>query len=196
MKGEDTMRQGRAKNPSKFLRLAYLGVIAVGGLAGWSAMATTGQVAFPFDYARRFFIYNRIEHPNQSPPVVRILYVNKETKDSSEPGKPVPYKTLLVMEERKALVDTATGKAILDVYGRMRMTDEISNVFVMAKRPGLGASYPPAKRNGEWEYAWFSADGTRVQGKSMDDCFACHKNREASDFNFTFSKWVLDSKKR
>jgi hypothetical protein len=176
--------------------LGVLAILASAGLSGWAAMATTEQVAFPFDYAARFFLYNRIEHPNQSPPVVRNLYVNKTTKDSAVPGEPVPYKTLLVMEEINALVDPTSGKPILDAYGRMRATNDIANVFVMAKRPGLGGSYPPAKRTGEWEYAWFSANGARVQGKSFDDCFACHKNREARDFNFTFSKWVLDSKKK
>lgn len=181
---------------AKFRVVAFLSLLLAAAGAGWSALAVTEQVAFPFDYARGFFLYNWIEHPTLSPPVIRNLYVNKETKDAAKPGEPVPYNTLLVMEERLAMTHPETGAPLRDAYGRMRPTENIKNVFVMAKRPGLGSDRPVEKRNGEWEYAWFSAEGARVKGQSMDSCFECHQNRAARDFNFTFSKWVTDLRKK
>lgn len=180
----------------KFRVIAFLSLLVAAAGTGWSALAVTEQVAFPFDYARRFFLYNWIEHPEQRPPVLRNLYVNKETQSDAKPGEAVPYNTLLVMEERLAMANPETGAPVRDAYGRMRPTEVVKNVFVMAKRPGLGSDRPAGRRNGEWEYAWFSADGTRVKDQSMDSCFACHQNRANRDFNFSFSKWVLDTKKK
>ena len=39
------------------------------------------------------------------------------------------------------------------------MAGELDRVVVMEKRPGTGAAYPENLRNGDWEFAAFTADG-------------------------------------
>ena len=56
------------------------------------------------------------------------------------------------------------------------------------KRTGWGAEYPPSLRNGEWEYAWFKADGTRHKRRDMKSCFGCHKRVAKADYLFTLKQ--------
>ena len=67
-------------------------------------------------------------------------------------------------------------------------------IFVQEKQAGWGSEYSPETRNGEWEYAWFAADGKRKAGKTMEKCFACHKGVAVSDYNFTFTPFVSQIK--
>ena len=83
---------------------------------------------------------------------------------------------------------------VSEAQGRFIPTDEVTNVFVMEKQEGFGQEYPPEKRNGEWEYAWFQPDGSRKADAEFDGCFSCHLNRAERDFTFTFYKYVLDQK--
>ncbi len=76
----------------------------------------------------------------------------------------------------------------------MVASDKVLTVFVQQKGRGWGESYPPEKRNGDWEYATFNADGTRRENAKYDACFSCHMPRAARDFTFTFVKWVIDGK--
>jgi hypothetical protein len=97
------------------------------------------------------------------------------------------------MEDRKVKLDEQ-GRPVRGADGRFVPTDEVLNIFVQQKGGGWGEAYPAEKRNGDWEYAWFNPDGTRRANAKFDGCFACHMPRAARDFNFTFSKWVLDGK--
>ena len=54
------------------------------------------------------------------------------------------------------------------------------------KAHGLGAEYPPEKRNGKWEFQAFNADKSVNRSENLDRCFACHKGQAQKDFVFTF----------
>ena len=58
-------------------------------------------------------------------------------------------------------------------------------VVVMEKRTGWGTEYPEALRNGDWEYARFSADGTLTTTANYKACFECHKPKSSQDFVFS-----------
>jgi hypothetical protein len=153
------------------------GALFLAGVSwAYLAKAATADVALPADYAKNFILYQKVEHPEKTPPTLSVLYVNKEAADKAEKGKPNPYGTVLVFEERDAKSNALNG------------------IFVMEKRKGFGAGYGPDKRNGEWEYAWFLPAGGRKADKELEECFTCHKAQAAEDFNFTFSKWVNEGK--
>jgi hypothetical protein len=149
-------------------------------------------VAFPAGFAGEFVLYNRVDRPDRK--TVRFMYANPAAVGAARPGEPIPHGTVLVMADHKARLDGE--RPVTDAEGRLVPTDELVNVFVMEKRPGWGAEYPVEKRNGEWEYAWFLADGTRKADAKFDGCFACHLNRAGRDYTFTFAKFVLDGKPR
>src|SRR3546814_13593269 len=84
-----------------------------------------------------------------------------------------------------------------DAEGRFIATEEITNVFVMEKQPGWGEAYPDDKRNGDWDYAWFDAEGTLKHSDPAryEGCFSCPQSRAGRDYTFTFFKSVVDSER-
>lgn len=168
--------------PTLALGLAYL--------AANEAAAGPELVAYPKGFERDFVLYNKVDRPDRK--TVRFMYADPAAVEAARPGEELPHGTVLVMEDHKAQLDGET--AVVDGDGRLVPTDEVTNLFVMEKQAGWGADYPPEKRNGEWEYAWFLADGTAKADARFDGCFACHQSRAARDFTFTFAKWVLDGK--
>jgi Cytochrome P460 len=137
-------------------------------------------------------LYNKVDRPDRK--MIRFMYVDPEAHAAAEAGEPAPYGTVLIMEDHRAKLEGE--EAVRDADGRMVPTDEIANVFVMEKQPGWGAGYPPEKRNGEWEYAWFQPDGSRKTGENVnfDRCFECHKGVADQDFTFTLQPFVAEVK--
>jgi hypothetical protein len=170
-------------------------VLAVIG-AGW-VLAGTEKVSFPDGFRSQFVRYTTVDKPERKPPIVRFMYVNPAALAAAKPGQAAPHGTVIVMEDHRAKLD-ADGTPLQDSAGRFVPTDEITSIFVQAKDKGWGAEYPEDKRNGEWEYAWFNADGTRRTGPkvNLNNCFACHKeNVEHQDYTFTFAPFVESVKK-
>lgn len=150
-----------------------------------TALAGPEKIEFPDNYAATFVRYATVDKPDREPPIVRFMYINAAPLAAAQPNEPLPHGAVLVMEDHEAkLADN--GEPARDANGRFVPTDEITNVFVQQKERGWGAKYPEAKRNGEWEYAWFRPDGIR-RDRSMDSCFECH--RKVADQDFTFTAW-------
>jgi hypothetical protein len=170
-----------------------LGAAGTGALLWLASAALAGpeQVGYPDRYATGFVRYLTVDRPDRN--IVRFFYVNPEALETATPGEDLPYGTVLVMEDHEARMVTSE-QAVRDAQGRLIPTDEVTNVFVMEKRVGFGEEYPPEKRNGEWEYAWFLPDGSRKADAGFEGCFACHLNRAGRDFTFTLYKYVLDEK--
>src|SRR3546814_11730730 len=63
----------------------------------------------------------------------------------------------------------------------------------MEKQPGWGEAYPDDKRNGDWDYAWFDAEGTLKHSDPAryEGCFSCHQSRAGRDYTFTSFKNVV-----
>jgi hypothetical protein len=101
---------------------------------------------------------------------------------------------VLVMADRNAKLD-ASGNLARDAEGRLVPEGGFTAVFVMEKQFGWGQDQPPDMRNGDWDYAAFKPDGTRNTEAKTSGCFACHNNRPARDFTFTYFKNVSDRAK-
>ncbi len=166
--------------------------VALATLLTTVAWAGPERVEFPAGYRDAFVEYLRVDRPDRK--TTRFFYVNPDALAAAEPGEELPQGTVLIMEDHKVLLDSA-GDPATDGDGRFQPTDEITNVFVMEKQPGWGADYPLETRNGDWDYAWFEADGSRKQGDFVrfTGCFSCHQNRANRDFTFTFFKYLLDT---
>src|SRR3546814_465092 len=138
-----------------------------------------------------FVRYLDVDRPDRK--IRRIFYVNPGALESAEAGKELPYGTVLIMEDHP--VELESGETPRrDAEGRFIATEEITNVFVMEKQPGWGEAYPDDKRNGDWDYAWFDAEGTLKHSDPAryEGCFSCHQSRAGRDYTFTFFKYVVD----
>jgi hypothetical protein len=162
------------------------------GSAG-AAAAGPERVAFPEGYRDGFVRYLDVDRPDRQ--IKRLFYVNPEALEAAVPGEDLPDGTVLIMEDHKVEMDGEEPRR--NAEGRFIATEEITNVFVMEKQPGWGEAYPAEKRNGDWDYAWFAADGTLKHSdpERYAGCFACHQSRAERDYTFTFFKYVLDSKR-
>ena len=66
------------------------------------------------------------------------------------------------------------------------MAGELVRIVVMEKRAGWGAEYPETLRNGEWEFAVFTPDGSRDKQTDTKVCMECHKAHDHLDYVKTY----------
>jgi hypothetical protein len=162
------------------MRFLFRAIVATVAMAALPLMAEAGpeRVAFPVGYSADFILYAKIDQAKKKR--IRFMYSNRKVG----PDGAMPDGSVVIMEDHEAaLAEDGTPKTTAD--GRLIATEKIRNIFVMEKRAGWGDAYPEATRNGDWEYAWFQADGAVKPGKTMEKCFACHKKQAAQDYMFT-----------
>ena len=144
-----------------------------------AALAGPENISFPEQWAtwERYAIVDR--HDTKQ---YRELYARPDIVKAVREGKPIPDGTVLVMAIHAAKVDS-NGNPERDPGGRF-VKGNLSAVTVMEKRKGWGADYPAEWRNGDWEYASFTAEGkpNEKANAGIKNCFVCHKPHEKQDF--------------
>ena len=158
------------------------GAAALAGAAGMlTAQGTVGpkDIAFPadFDKWQRYQIVNR--HDTKQ---YRELYAKPEVVKAVREGKPIPNGSVLAMAIFAAQVDSS-GNPTRDGKGQFAKGKPIG-VTVMEKRAGWGNSVPAEWRNGDWQYASFTADGkpNEKANANIKACFECHLPHAKQDF--------------
>ena len=144
------------------------------------ARGTAGpeKIAFPAGW-KGHVLYTTVDRYDTKQ--YRELYASTQAAvDAMKAGAPLPAGTVLTLVQYKAQVDAA-GAPVKGPNGRFVKGDLIAYT-VMEKRAGWGDEYPPEWRNGEWEYAAFSAAGVLNDKANYKGCFECHKPHEKQDF--------------
>ncbi|MGM0878529.1 MAG: cytochrome P460 family protein [Bacillota bacterium] len=96
------------------------------------------------------------------------LYTSREAIEAVQDGQPIPSGTVVTLKIFK--------------------DEELYRYFVMEKRDGWGAQYPPEMRNGEWEYNAFTADRAVAYEEDIGRCFTCHANQERDEYMNKFDE--------
>ena len=150
-----------------------------------SARAGGDKVAFPENYAKGV-LYTTVDRADNKQ--YRELYISpSEAIAAAKKGEALPNGTVITLVQYAAKLD-ANGSPAKDANGRF-IKDKLLAFTVMEKRPGWGAEYPEAKRNGEWEYQAFRADKSVNTNAKLDGCFNCHKPLGAKvDYVFSYDK--------
>jgi amicyanin len=158
--------------------VAVVGAVAAGALM---AQATVGpkDVAFPQGF-EKWQMYQQINRHDSKQ--YRELYAKPEVVKAVREGRPVPNGAVLAMAIFGAQLD-ASGKPTRDAKGNFIKGKPIG-VTVMEKRAGWGASVPAAWRNGDWQYASYTADGkpNEKANANIKSCFECHLPHAQQDF--------------
>jgi hypothetical protein len=149
-----------------------------------AVQAGPDNVKFPEHYAKGV-LYTTVDRADIKQ--VRELFVTRFAFDEVKAGRPFPSGTVITMVNYKAKLG-ADGQPEKDANGRFIKTSELAGIVVMEKRAGWGAEYPPAMRNGEWEYRAFKADGTVNDKADLKTCFMCHRPLDKQDFVFSIDK--------
>jgi plastocyanin len=168
------------RSPLRSLATATVTALALGAAAG-SGSAGPEKVAFPVDFDKGvlYTVADRYDVKQY-----RELYASPEAIRAAREGKPLPHGTVLTLVQYRAQVD-AQGTPLKNADGRFLKGDLIGYA-VMEKRQGWGAEYPEDLRNGEWEYALFTADRKPNEKANFKACFQCHKPHAGQDFVISY----------
>ena len=142
--------------------------------------AAGDKVAFPRNYADGVMYTS---HDLADVKEFREAYIAPAALAAAREGQPLPSGTVITLVRYDVQLDDR-GAPVKDAGGRFIKTG-LKAFPVMEKRTGWGSEYPPAKRNGEWEYQAFLPDGTVDEKVKLDTCFQCHKNGDSLNFMFT-----------
>ena len=159
--------------------LPPLSVVLVGvALFAVPSAAGPDKIQFPAQW-KDHVLYTTVDRYDNKQ--YRELYANTQAAvDAMKAGQALPQGTVLTLVQYKAQVD-ASGAPVKGPNGRFVKGDLIA-FTVMEKRDGWGTEYPAEWRNGNWEYAVFSADGKLNDKANYKGCFECHKPHEKQDF--------------
>jgi hypothetical protein len=163
---------------------ALTGVIgAVVGL-GLAVQVRAGadKVAFPESYAKGAH-YLTVDKPSKQ---VHEFYAAPAAIDAAHKGEPMPDGTVITGVHYNAKLD-ADGNPAKGPDGRFVKAD-LRGYAVMEKRKGWGADYAADKRNGEWEYRYFSSDKSPNEKVNLGACFECHLPQAKQDFVHSYDK--------
>jgi plastocyanin len=151
-----------------------------------AALAGPDKIKYPSDYLKGV-LYQTLDRPDNKQ--YRELYATPAAIDAVRKGQPIPAGTVLTLVQWSVEQD-ADGNPKKDANGRFIKKDIIAHT-VMEKQKGWGADYPSDwPRNGEWEYAVFTADGRPNEKANANNkaCFTCHLPHAKQDFVISLAK--------
>lgn len=170
------------------MRTLSLGMIALlaAVLTAGRLLAGPDTVALPKNYQTQFINYLDVDRIDRKR--VRKMYVNPQAHVAVKAGADLPDGTVLIMEDHNAKKN-ADGNPVRDADGRLIPLEPVTGMFVMEKNAAWSTA------NGQWDYAWYQADGSPRPNAKFEGCFSCHANRAERDFTFTYWKFVSDQAK-
>lgn len=151
-----------------------------------TAFAGPEKIKYPSDYLKGV-LYQTLDRPDSKQ--YRELYAPAAAVEAVRKGQPIPYGTVLTLVQWSVQQDDK-GNPVKDASGRF-IKNQIIGHTVMEKQRGWGADYPSDwPRNGEWEYAVFTADGRpNPKGNANNKaCFTCHLPHAKQDFVISLAK--------
>jgi cytochrome c553 len=123
--------------------------------------AVPSRMTLPANFPKGFTVY---QTENEGDTITR-RYANSVAWQAARARRPLP-----------------SGSIILQVTYK---GSAIQSYSAMESRVGWGNTIPTLLRNGDWDYALFSAEGTRRDELNQAPCLACHKPQEANSYVFT-----------
>jgi plastocyanin len=162
--------------------------VVFAGIVFFSTTVVAGpeKIKFPSDYLKGV-LYQTLDRPDTKQ--YRELYAPASAVEAVRKGQPIPHGTVLTLVQWSVQQDEK-GNPLKDANGRFIKKDILGHT-VMEKQRGWGADYPSDwPRNGDWEYAVFTADGRpNPKGNANNKaCFTCHLPHAKQDFVISLAK--------
>jgi cytochrome c553 len=147
------------------------------------------RLTFPEGYKDSFTKYHTINFPATKQ--VRYYFANKAALQAAKEGRPQPDGAVLFVEVHAARLD-ADKKPVTGPDG-FYAPDKLLFYTAMATGADWGKEFPDALRNGNWNYAVFTADKQHRPGVNQAECLACHKPLDSTSYLFTL-KQIAEAK--
>ncbi len=148
------------------------------------------HMTLPADFKVGFKAYHVTN--NEDSNTVTVSYASDVAVTAAAAGKPLPSGSAIFNVTYSAKL-AADGKLLKDSNGNF-VRDQIKGYAAMAAQTGWGAEVPEMLRNGDWNYALFTADGT-PRKFNQAECMACHKPKESSSYVFNLQRLADYGKK-
>ncbi len=147
------------------------------------AAINKSRVTFPQDYKSTYTKYTTISFAKKKQ--VRHYYANPIAVEAAKAGKPLPNGSKLFVEAFKVKLDDYQAP-IEGADGHLVEASENPAFFTaMEMQAGWGEDIPDILRNGDWNYAVFTAAGELRTAVNQASCLACHK--PLADISYVFS---------
>lgn len=114
------------------------------------------------------------------------MVVVRTVTPGREAAKPMPAGAYLFAEVYAAKLD-ASKNPVKGADGFFE-ADKLLFYTAMASGAGWGKDVPEMLRNGDWNYAIFTADKQHRPGVNQAECFACHKPLDKTSYLFTLKQ--------
>ncbi len=114
--------------------------------------------------------------------IASVAFADDLALEAAREGRELPNGSVIVGELYKAKKDV-DGNVIESSLGR-RVRGKLFAVAVMEKDEGWGATLPENVRNDDWDFAFFSPDGKRLN-KDLNTCRSCHAPLTSSQHLFS-----------
>lgn len=144
------------------------------------AAFTATKVGFPAGYKKSFTLYTTISFPKRKQ--VRRYYANPVALKAARDGQRMPNGAYFLVEVYKAKLD-GQKKPVKGSDGHF-VAGKLVAMTAMAKDAGWGDAIPAILRNGDWNYAVFTAAG-KLRKVNTATCFACHKPLQKVSYVFS-----------
>ena len=139
-----------------------------------SGPAIPSRMMLPADFPSGFTLYQT----DSAGETITKRYANTVALRAAKAGQPLPSGSILIQASYQTQKD-ASGQEV---------PGAIQSYSAMESRNGWGAAIPVLLRNGDWDYALFTAEGKRRDQLNQAPCLACHKPQEANSFVFTLDR--------
>ena len=147
------------------------------------AAINKSRVTFPNDYKSSYTKYTTISFAAKKQ--VRHYYANSIAVAAAKAGKPLPNGSKFFVEAFKVKLDDYQAP-IEGADGHLVAAGDDPAFFTaMEMQAGWGADIPDILRNGDWNYAVFTAAGELRTAVNQASCLACHK--PLADISYVFS---------
>ena len=147
------------------------------------AAINKSRVTFPNDYKSTYTKYTTISFAAKKQ--VRHYYANSIAVAAAKAGKPLPNGSKFFVEAFKVKLDDYQAPIEGADSHLVAAGDDPAFFTAMELQAGWGADIPDILRNGDWNYAVFSATGELKTAVNQASCLACHK--PLADISYVFS---------
>jgi cytochrome c553 len=135
--------------------------------------AIPSRMTIPANFPAGYTLYQTIEDKDQG--VITKRYANATAMRAARSGGALPDGAAILQ---------ATYAAKPDASGNL-VQGNLQSYTGMEARAGWGDSVPALLKNGNWDYAAFSASGARNDGLNQALCLACHKPAAGDSYVFS-----------